>query len=135
MYDSRKIIAGLVIFIFLMTVPVWYNAFSKGGGRPVIELPKGDCNRCVLPKGEMKAKHMQILDQWRDEVVREGSRYYKHQCKDNTTMLRQKSLTKGCLASDCHKSKKDFCDKCHNYVGVSNYCWDCHVIPKEPTDG
>lgn len=134
MYDSRKIIAGLVIFIFLLTIPVWYNAFSRGG-RPTLDKPTGECGLCVLPKNEMKATHMKILDKWRDEVVREGSRYYEHKCANSETSMRLKSLTEGCLTSDCHKSQANFCDKCHIYVGVTNYCWDCHIIPEVPTDG
>ncbi len=135
MYDSSKIIAGLVIFIFLLTLPVWYNAFSSGEGPPIIPKPTGDCGKCVLPKIEMKAEHMKLLNQWRDEVVRHGDRYYEHGCADGKTALREKSLSKGCLTSDCHQSQEKFCDKCHNYVGITNYCWDCHIIPEGSTDG
>ena len=30
-----------------------------------------------------------------------------------------------------YTSTNDFCDRCHNYLAVSPYCWDCHVDPKE----
>jgi len=30
----------------------------------------------------------------------------------------------------CHTDKAKFCDRCHNYVGVTPNCWDCHVEPK-----
>jgi len=32
---------------------------------------------------------------------------------------------------DCHNNKTKFCDQCHNYAGVSPYCWECHIEPKE----
>ncbi len=38
-------------------------------------------------------------------------------------------LTGTCLTG-CHTNKADFCDRCHNYAGVSVYCWECHVDPK-----
>jgi hypothetical protein len=39
------------------------------------------------------------------------------------------SLTRTCL--DCHSNKAEFCDRCHTYMAVDPYCWDCHVEPKE----
>ena len=41
------------------------------------------------------------------------------------------SLTKTCLGQ-CHTNKAEFCDRCHNYSGVSSlYCWDCHNQPRD----
>ena len=40
------------------------------------------------------------------------------------------SLTRGiddALCLDCHKNKSNFCDKCHDYMGVKPYCWECHA--------
>jgi hypothetical protein len=31
----------------------------------------------------------------------------------------------------CHTSKKEFCDRCHDYTSVTPYCWDCHLAPVE----
>jgi hypothetical protein len=39
------------------------------------------------------------------------------------------SLQNSCMK--CHSNKKEFCDKCHNYVAVKPYCWSCHIAPKE----
>ena len=39
-----------------------------------------------------------------------------------------KSLSGTCMS--CHDDKAGFCDKCHDYLGVQPYCWDCHVEPK-----
>jgi len=68
---------------------------------------------------------MDLLNQWRDDVVRKGERYY--QAFDGTT--HEMSLTRNCLG--CHVNKDKFCDRCHDYLGVTPYCWDCHVNPKE----
>ena len=39
------------------------------------------------------------------------------------------SLQNTCM--ECHTSKKEFCDQCHDYMAVAPFCWDCHVAPKE----
>ncbi|HUL36575.1 MAG TPA: hypothetical protein VLW47_02740, partial [Thermodesulfobacteriota bacterium] len=43
------------------------------------------------------------------------------------------SLSRTCM--NCHKDKEEFCDQCHNYAGVTNKCWDCHIYPKEIKEG
>ena len=68
---------------------------------------------------------MQLLNQWRDSVVRNGDRIYVNAENKEFTM----SLQNTCM--NCHSNKKDFCDKCHNYIGVKPYCWGCHIAPKE----
>ena len=30
----------------------------------------------------------------------------------------------------CHSNKDEFCDRCHDYLAVKPYCWECHVEPK-----
>jgi hypothetical protein len=74
----------------------------------------------------MRPYHMDLLNQWRDAVVRDGDRIYVSSTGERFEM----SLSNTCM--DCHVSKVNFCDSCHNYVGVSPYCWDCHVEPVEP---
>jgi hypothetical protein len=123
MYDSGKIIAGLVIFVLFVTIPVWYNRGSAGAV-PKLELPK-DAKTCVLPAAEIRAEHMKLLNVWRDEVLRDGKR------ETLTVEGKQypKSLMLNCMK--CHTSKKQFCDKCHTYTSVHPYCWDCHLAPVE----
>lgn len=123
MYDSGKIIAGLVIFVLFVTIPVWYNRGSAGTV-PKLELQK-DAKTCVLPAAEIRAEHMKLLNVWRDEVLRDGKR------ETLTVEGKQypKSLMLNCMK--CHTSKKQFCDKCHTYTSVHPYCWDCHLAPVE----
>ena len=124
MYDSGKIIAGLIIFVLLVTFPIWYN-HGDAGAVPKVELPK-DVKECVLPADEMRAKHMQLLNEWRDKVLRTADRSFDVKIGDKEY---QKSLSNTCM--QCHTSKKKFCDQCHDYTSVSPYCWDCHLAPVE----
>jgi hypothetical protein len=124
MYDAGKILAGLVIFLVLVTAPIWWNlATGAETAIPELVLPQGQPG-CVLPTGEMRASHMELLNDWRDLVVRDGERVM------TTWDGRQarRSLTASCLG--CHTEKEKFCDRCHGYVGVTPYCWDCHLTPK-----
>jgi hypothetical protein len=66
-----------------------------------------------------------MLNNWRDEVVREGNRLYVAADGKEYNM----SLQNTCM--NCHSNKSKFCDECHNYVAVKPYCWDCHIAPKE----
>lgn len=122
MYDKGNVIAGIVIFAVLVSFPFWYNL---GKAAPAPELVLTDAAKaakeCVMSKEEMKAGHMQLLDMWREKVVRESDRIYVNEKGKPYVM----SLSNTCL--DCHSNKAEFCDRCHNYSSVAPYCWDCHI--------
>jgi len=123
MYDSGKIIPGLIIFVLFITIPIWYNR-GGAGAVPKPVLPK-DAKTCVLPAAEIRAQHMVLLNTWRDEVLRTGDRAtFELEGKQY-----KKSLMMTCMK--CHTSKKQFCDTCHTYSSVKPYCWDCHIAPVE----
>ncbi|NOQ47038.1 MAG: cytochrome C [Desulfobulbaceae bacterium] len=123
MYDSDKIIPGLIIFVLFITFPIWYN-HGDAGELPKPELPK-DSKKCVQPASEIRATHMQLLNQWRDDVIRTGDR----ESFELEGKKYQKSLMLTCM--QCHTSKIKFCDTCHDYASVSPFCWDCHLAPVE----
>ena len=127
MYNKNVVLAGVIAFIILMTAPFWLNAGRKYTV-PELEMPLIE-KECVEPASWMRANHMQLLDDWRNSVVRAGERDYTSEHfeagHDNKTF--KKSLTLTCL--DCHDKKENFCDKCHTYAGVKPYCWSCHVVP------
>jgi hypothetical protein len=125
MYDKGAVIAGLAVFVVLFSFPFWYNTGSAAYKQPQPELPKNN-KYCVESKDWMRAEHMQLLNDWRDEVVREGMHEYTSTLNGEHF---QKSLVKTCMK--CHESKEKFCDKCHDTLDVNPYCWDCHVAPKE----
>lgn len=123
MYDGGKIIPGLIVFVGLMCFAIFNNVGSK------VEEPKPASAKdlgyteCVKPLAEIKSSHMVLLNEWRDEVIREG----KREKVEAGGKLYEKSLQNGCMV--CHTSKEKFCDTCHQYASVYPYCWDCHVEP------
>lgn len=125
-YNKKIIIAGIITFFVIITFPFWYN---MGKAAPLPEPKLTDkakaAKECVRPKEFMKTEHMQLLDVWRDTVTRDAKRIYVNSKGKEFQM----SLSDTCL--DCHSEKAEFCDKCHNYVSVDPYCWDCHIDPKE----
>lgn len=124
MYDGGKIIAGIVVFLGLALLPVWHNGLGASAPRPEVKLLT-DEKQCVDAAAVMRATHMNVLNQWRDAVVRGGTRTTVTPTGMNVSM----SLTKTCLW--CHSKKKEFCDACHTYLAVTPSCWECHVEPKE----
>ena len=129
LYDGGKIIAGIVVFLIVASVPFWY-----GGGKAVsppdlkLDTPKIQQLKeklCVESTPYMRANHMRLLHTWRESVVRDGNRFYT--ATDGKTY--KMSLTGTCL--ECHNNKAQFCDRCHDYAGAKPNCWSCHIIPEE----
>ena len=129
MSDKKYIILGLIIFAVIVTFPLWYNRGKAAPAPDLILTEKAKAAEvCVRSTDYMKAEHMQLLDVWRDTVVRRGARIYVSPDGKEYNM----SLSNTCL--DCHSNKAEFCDRCHNYASVRPYCWDCHIDnPKEKT--
>ena len=125
LYDGGRITAGLIVFVVLVCLPVWYSlASGKPTTPPELQMPDPQMHpRCVAPVEYMRSSHMTLLNQWRDSVVRNGERVYVADDGTKYTM----SLTKTCL--DCHSNREKFCDECHTYMGLEPYCWKCHVTP------
>ncbi len=125
LYHGEKVITGLVIFVLLLISPIVYNVAggkSTQAPEPKILTPDKDC---VESSEYMKRGHMDLLNDWRDRVVRDGERTYTSTNGEQYEM----SLTDTCMT--CHSNKEDFCDQCHNYLAVDPYCWDCHIAPTE----
>ncbi len=126
MYDGGKIIAGLIIGIGLFLSPFFYNAGKAAKAPdPQLTVEAKKAKQCVADTAYMRTSHFQMLDEWRNTVVRDGERYYK---ADNGKIY-YKSLQVTCMS--CHSNKTKFCDQCHNYMDVAPFCWDCHIVPKE----
>ena len=123
MYDAKKIIPALIIFMVLATIPIWYSAVRTEAKQPPDWIIVTGEEQCVEPGEYMRENHMELLEEWRESAVRDGVRTY--QSSDGKEY--EISLTGTCLG--CHSNKADFCDRCHNYVEVQPGCWDCHNIP------
>ncbi len=127
MNDKKLITAGIVVFIAAVCFPFWFN-MGKAAPVPKVELTEKAkaAQTCVRSTDFMRAEHMELLDVCREQVVRSAQREYVAQ----DGRVYDMSLSNTCL--DCHSNKAEFCDRCHNYVSVSPYCWDCHIDnPKE----
>jgi len=132
-YDGVKVIIGIIILFAFLALPFFYNmAMGKAVKVPepkidtpaIQKLPEKE-RVCIEPKAYMRENHMKLLDDWRDQVVRDGNRDYKGYTKKYTI-----SLQNTCLK--CHSNYDNFCDECHKYMGIKPYCWTCHVDkPKE----
>ncbi|MCL4558135.1 MAG: sulfate reduction electron transfer complex DsrMKJOP subunit DsrJ [Deltaproteobacteria bacterium] len=129
MYDRGKIIAGLVVFAGLTTLPFWYN-IGKARVRPDPRLDTPAIRQmkekhCIESKRFMIEYHMQMLNGWRNAVVRDYKTTYVSTSGQYFTM----SLEDTCF--HCHSNEKQFCNQCHSYADVKPYCWECHVKPGE----
>ena len=125
MRDRIWIIAGLLVFLGFITYPVWHDlAAHTTSTPPDLVLPANE-KQCVAPVSYMRASHMRLLLDWREQVVRENkSKYVAFNRK-----VYDMSLTKTCLK--CHDQEK-FCVRCHDYAGVRTpYCWNCHLDPAQ----
>ncbi len=122
---NRVLIAFLfALFLIPATLPFSYKAVvGAPAGPPKLELPAGE-KQCVESTEYMRKNHRELLNRWKDSVVREGKRTYVAGDGKEYTM----SLTGTCLR--CHANKETFCDRCHNYAKVEPNCWQCHVVPK-----
>ncbi|MGE4298424.1 MAG: sulfate reduction electron transfer complex DsrMKJOP subunit DsrJ [Desulfovibrionaceae bacterium] len=123
MYNGKYIIPGIIVFVVLMTAPFWLNAMTSSYKRPELKLPVGE-KACVESTEFMRAEHMQLLDTWRDQVVRERNREYTNAEGKKFDI----SLQNTCMK--CHSNKAEFCDKCHETNSVAPYCFTCHLEPK-----
>ena len=126
MFDGGKIWTLLIIFLVLLSFPLWYQRGDTVPA-PVPELSAAakEAGKCVESKEYMTKEHMKLLDRWRVEAVRDGERFYT----STDGKQYEKSLQVTCMG--CHSNKSQFCDKCHNYAGVDPFCWNCHIAPKE----
>jgi hypothetical protein len=124
--QNRMLLAtGIVLFLAIVTGPFFYNlVMGREGAGPDLQLPFGE-KECVEDRLTMRARHVDILNDWKERVVRNGERNFTARSGKTYAM----SLTNTCLK--CHADKTRFCDKCHDYAGVrAPYCWDCHNAPK-----
>ena len=121
MYNSRFIIGAALVALVLFTSPFWLS--KSGYKRPELLLPAHEKD-CVEPVAFMRAEHMQLLNEWRDQALRNENRVYV--ASDGRKW--EISLQNTCLK--CHDNTEKFCDACHVSNSVYPYCWKCHIDPK-----
>jgi hypothetical protein len=127
MYDKGKIITGLVIFVLLITFPVWYNnligdveALPAVSNNELAEalfqsMPFPNDAKHALTTPEMRSTHMNMLRDIHAVAVQQGYSPEKDGKKNQMQCLM------------CHGTKEAFCDSCHNSAAVTTPdCWSCH---------
>lgn len=129
LYNGGIIIAGIVIFVLLITFPLWWS-HGRTAPAPALSLDTDAIRqlpekRCVEDASFMRKNHMKLLASWREGAVREGKRLYT--ATDGRSFA--VSLTGTCL--QCHSNKEQFCDRCHDYMKARPDCFSCHIIPGE----
>ena len=127
LYNATWVVTGLALFVGIF---IGFSLYGVAAGASIkapepAKAPGGE-TQCIEDTLWMRENHMQLLVEWREDVVRNNDRVYRSQLLKKDF---DKSLTNTCL--DCHENKQDFCDSCHTYSAVSPNCWDCHNIPKE----
>lgn len=161
MYKGGRIVFGLLVFVVVVTFPIFYN-MGKANARPEIDLNPPTSQQiagkeCVEPKEYMRENHMQLLLQWRDSAVREGKTVYINsqgkafdisledtciKCHNEISASNSASSSSSASntalshasASNVSQSSDDqFCYSCHNYVAATPNCWSCHSEPKGAT--
>ncbi|MDI6781812.1 MAG: hypothetical protein QME49_06910 [bacterium] len=114
----NKFIAKIVVLIvgIILLSPFVINAVrgSIGSSVPALDIVLPEDGKCVKDKEYMRANHMDILEEARVKAVRDGQRIKDYSLKNCQT---------------CHKNRDEFCDRCHNYVGVKPECFECHHFP------
>jgi hypothetical protein len=123
MSDKAVITSGVVVFLAVVSFPVWQPLVAASEtAAPELEYPKDESKKpCIEATEYMTANHMNLLDEWRDAVVREGHKTYT----SSSGKKYEISLTQTCLS--CHTDRDTFCTRCHDYADVDPECWDCHV--------
>jgi hypothetical protein len=133
-YNKGWIFLGIVVFLAIALFPLYSN-IGKVNAKvdPKVDTPaimkwekRYGKKECVESKAFMRTEHMQLLNDWRDSVVRDDNRSYTSNANHKRFDM---SIQNGCMV--CHSNKKKFCDECHNYMAVKPYCWDCHIAPVE----
>jgi len=133
MYKGGKIIASLVVVVALLSLPFFYN-IGKSNKGPMINLntlgiQKLAGKQCVEPAEWMRANHMKLLLQWREEAVRKGKTDYINSQGKSFEISLQTCLN--CHSDPALNMSDQFCVSCHNYASVKPTCWSCHTWPKE----
>ena len=98
MRDRVLIVGGVAVFLVLFTYPLWHAAALGNPGQAAeVAACRQQAKECVAPLPYMRAAHMQLLIDWREDVVRNGVR----QIHASNGKSYDVSLTRTCLG-ECH---------------------------------
>lgn len=157
---AKKIILGLLVFVFIIIFPILYNQGKASAGPDINldtpEIAKLANKECIEPTEYMRANHMQLLLKWRDAAVRDGATVYVNsqgkssdisledtclKCHSDNTASKGTSSANNQISNSISNpahasaarvasSPNDFCFSCHDYAAVKPNCWSCHSDPR-----
>jgi hypothetical protein len=109
---------SIALALVALAVPLLCTVVVAGlAARPPAPNPPpvaaGAQSGCPLPREQMRYRHMAHLKAVRDRVVRDGDR---------------SAQTQGISSCrNCHASREEFCDRCHDSGGIRIDCFECHA--------
>lgn len=124
-YNPKAVIIGIVIFVAIFSSPFWMSWIGQNYTKTGVTLPANE-KTCIEDTEFMRAQHMRLLDEWRDQALRQENRVYVSALNGKKWVI---SLQNTCMK--CHTNYTEFCEKCHVANSVYPYCWTCHIIPTE----
>lgn len=117
--DNKLRLIAIAIPILIILLPIGYSIasyiFVQDNPNPqlFLERPDEKYKECVKDTEYMRHHHWELLRGIREEIVRYGVR-----SEINLNKCRE-----------CHTSRENFCDKCHNTVSLTPDCFGCHYYP------
>lgn len=111
-----------MLLVMLTVILLGSNAAMAEVPSPTI--PKGNAEKCVLPKDEMRVNHMDKILHQRDKTMYKGIRTEQFSLKKciNCHTVKDES---GKVVT--YKDERHFCNSCHTYAAVKIDCFDCHA--------
>ncbi len=122
--DRRTDLLMVAIPLAVILLPILYSlagfVFAGGPdpGTPFLQPPEERFVYCVRDTEYMRFHHWELLQEVRDEVVRDGK-------AGDVTF-------DGCRA--CHPDRGRFCNQCHSAANVNPDCFACHYYPETPEE-
>jgi len=125
------ILSSVAIFAIVALGPFVINTATghllKGVDGPN-PTPAMSGDECLRPADEMRAHHMNYLHSVMDSM--------RHMWASGIDMGEASIETDFSFdkCQECHPTRGDFCDRCHDFVGVVPKCWECHDYPQTAAD-
>jgi hypothetical protein len=116
---NKSSMAAVSIPVLLIFIPLIYSlssfvfASSDSESEIFLQLPDAKYKNCVRATEYMRHHHWELLRAVREDVVRYGKR--------SEVSLRN--------CKNCHTSRAEFCNKCHDAVSMKPDCYGCHYYP------
>ena len=122
MTGKRRNIITVAVPVLLILMPIVYSVGGHVFGQDIddgtvfLEMPEDPDTRCVRDAEYMRFHHWELLNEIREQFVRDGNR-------------------EGTRLDDCrrcHANRERFCNRCHAVADVRLDCFGCHYYPETP---